>query len=65
MGQNRMRKRHHLNHTGKNINMPNVKSKDIKDVYNSSAPEQRNRMIAGGLAVGGFVALLKFLIKLI
>ena len=45
--------------------MPNVNSKDIKDVYNNSAPEQRNRMIAGGLAAGGFVALLKFLIKLI
>ena len=45
--------------------MPDVNPNDIKDVYNNSAPEQRNRMIAGGLAAGGFVALLKFLIKLI
>ncbi len=65
MGQNVMKKRNKLTHTGKSINMPNVNSKDIKDVYNNSAPEQRNRMIAGGLAAGGFVALLKFLIKLI
>ncbi len=45
--------------------MPDVNPNDIKDVYNNSAPEQRNRMIAGGLAVGGFVALLKFLSKLV
>ena len=47
------------------LNMPDVNPNDIKDVYNNSAPEQRNRMIADGLAAGGFVALLKFLIKLI
>jgi hypothetical protein len=47
------------------LNMPDVNPNDIKDVYNNSAPEQRNRMIAGGLAVGGFVALLKFLSKLV
>ncbi len=47
------------------LNMPDVNPNDIKDVYNNSAPEQRNRMIAGGLAAGGFVALLKFLSKLV
>ncbi len=55
---------HHLN-DNKNFGMPYVNPKDIKDVYESSAPEQRNKIIAGGLAVGAFGLLLKFLVKLL
>ena len=65
MGSNTMKKNlHHLN-TNHGFNMPYVNPKDIKDVNEKSAPEQRNKMIAGGLAVGAFGLLLKFLIKLI
>ena len=64
MGKTTM-KNNLIDNNREGLNMPNVNPNDIKDMYNNSAPEQRNRMIAGGLAVGGFVALLKFLIKLI
>ena len=68
-----MKKNHHIKNYDEDIFMPqfDLDNDDIimvnydPDVYKMSGPDQRNRIIAGGLAVSGFVALLKFLAKLL